>query len=112
VRYVTNPTQGASEQVVINVNTVLSLSAIRKGTRTYEFRGRNLPRVPGQLITLYRVDNTGKEIRTSNLKTDSSGIYTVTRKFTGNGTFHFLVRTSKTNDNAPGHSNTITTNIH
>lgn len=111
LRYATNPTQGASNSVVINVNTVLSLSAIRKGVRTYEFRGRNLPRVAGQLITLYRVDAAGNEIRTSNLKTDNSGIYTVTRKFTGNGTFKFRVRTSKTNDNAAGVSNTITVNV-
>ena len=72
----------ASNSVVINVHTTLSLSTVRTGTRTYIFQGRNLPRRAGQLITLYRVSN-GSEIRTSNLTTDSSGIYRVTRTFTG-----------------------------
>jgi hypothetical protein len=112
LRYVTNPGQDASDSVVVNVKTVLSLSAVRHGVRNYEFRGRNLPLASGQLITLYRIDNAGHEIRTANLKTDSSGIFTVTRTFTGSGTFRFRVRTSQTNDNAAGASSTITVNIH
>jgi hypothetical protein len=63
--------------------------------------------VAGQLITLYRVDSLGQEIRTSNLFTDASGIYRVTRTFTGTGTFLFRVRTSQTMNNAAGVSNTI-----
>ncbi|GAC1610515.1 MAG: hypothetical protein NVS3B26_17680 [Mycobacteriales bacterium] len=100
----------ASNSVVINVHTTLSLSTVRTGTRTYVFQGRNLPRRAGQLITLYRVAN-GAEIRTSNLTTDSSGIYRVTRTFTGTGTFQFLVRTSQTLTNAPGVSNVITVHV-
>ncbi|GAC1327894.1 MAG: hypothetical protein NVSMB13_14560 [Mycobacteriales bacterium] len=111
LRYTTNPTADQSPSVVINVKTVLSLSTVRKGVRQYEFRGRNLPRVAGQLITLYRVDDAGHEIRTSNLKTDDTGIYTVTRTFTGTGTFRFKVRTSRTSDNASGVSNTITVTV-
>ena len=101
----------ASNSVVINVHTTLSLSAVRIGVRTYIFQGRNLPRRSGQLITLYRIAN-GQEIRTSNLVTDASGIYRVTRRFTGTGTFQFRVRTSQTLTNAPGASNIITVNIH
>jgi len=101
----------ASNSVVINVHTTLSLSAIRTGTRTYVFQGRNLPRRAGQLITLYRISG-GQEIRTSNLTTDASGIYHVTRTFTGTGTFQFRVRTSQTLTNAPGASQVITVNIH
>jgi hypothetical protein len=112
IQYATTPTQGASGSVVVNVTTVLSLSTVRTGVRTYIFQGRNLPRVAGQLITLYRVDSAGNEIRTSNLVTDSSGIYRVTRTFTGTGTFQFLVRTSQTLNNAAGHSNTITVAVH
>jgi hypothetical protein len=100
----------ASNSVVINVHTTLSLSTVRTGVRTYVFQGRNLPRRAGQLITLYRVAN-GQEIRTSNLTTDSSGIYRVTRTFTGTGTFQFKVRTSQTLNNAAGVSNTITVNV-
>jgi hypothetical protein len=88
------------------VHTTLSLSAVRNsGVRNYTFQGRNLPRRSGQLITLYRIDNSGNEIRTSNLTTDSSGIYRVARHFTGTGTFTFIVRTSQTLNNAAGASN-------
>jgi hypothetical protein len=112
IQYATTSTQGASPSVVVNVHTVLSLSTVRTGVRSYIFQGRNLPRVAGQLITLYRVDGSGNEIRTSNLVTDSSGIYRVTRTFTGTGTFQFKVRTSQTLNNAAGVSNTITVNVH
>jgi adhesin/invasin len=101
----------ASNSVVINVHTTLSLSAVRTGVRQYVFQGRNLPRRAGQLITLYRIAN-GQEIRTSNLTTDASGIYRVTRTFTGTGTFQFRVRTSQTLTNAPGASNIITVTVH
>ena len=101
----------ASNSVVINVHTTLSLSAVRTGVRQYIFQGRNLPRRSGQLITLYRIAN-GQEIRTSNLTTDASGIYRVTRTFTGTGTFQFRVRTSQTLTNAPGASNIITVTVH
>jgi hypothetical protein len=95
-----------SPTVVVNVHTTLSLSAVRAaGVRTYTFQGRNLPRIAGQLITLYRIDSTGKEIRTTNLTTDSSGIYKVNRTFTGTGTFSFVVRTTQTLNNAAGKSN-------
>lgn len=112
IQYASNSATGASPSVVVNVRTVLSLSAVRTGTRTYVFQGRNLPRVAGQLITLYRVDGSGNEIRTSNLVTDDSGIYRVTRTFTGSGTFGFRVRTSQTLNNAAGASNTISVAVH
>ena len=111
IQYAVNSGVGASPSVVVNVRTVLSLSAVRTGVRTYVFQGRNLPRVAGQLITLYRVDSLGREVRTSNLTTDSSGIYRVTRTFGGTGTFQFKVRTSQTLNNAAGVSNTITVAI-
>jgi hypothetical protein len=104
-------TQGASPSVVINVSTVLSLSTVRGGVRTVVFQGRNLPRVAGQLITLYRVDSASNEIRTANLKTDASGVFRVRRTFTGAGTFRFRVRTPQTLSNAPGVSNTITVRV-
>jgi hypothetical protein len=90
---------------------VLSLSTVRTGVRTYIFQGRNLPRVGGQRITLYRVDNAGNEIITAYLITDSSGIYRLTRKFTGTGTFQFKVRTPQTLSNAAGVSNVITVRV-
>jgi hypothetical protein len=111
LQYAANSTQGASASQVINVRTVLSISARRVGLRTFVFEGRNLPRLAGQLITLYRLDAAGNEIRTSNLQTDSSGIYRVTRRFLSAGTFRFRVRTSQNLTNAAGASAAITVTI-
>jgi hypothetical protein len=110
VQYAANPTSGASPSVVISVHTTLSLSAVRTAPRTYRFQGRNLPRRAGQLITIYRIDANGNEIRTANAQTDSSGTYYVPalgspgRTFTGTGTFFFVARTSSTLNNAAGQS--------
>jgi hypothetical protein len=101
-----------SPSAVIHVHTALSLSAYRDGVRKYHFQGTNLPRRPGQLITLYRIDNNGLEIRTATVKTDSTGTWRIYRTFTGSGTFTFVVRTSATNDNAAGRSNERVTVIH
>lgn len=92
----------ASPSVVVNVHTTLSLSAVRSASRAYVFQGRNLPRLAGQLITLYRVDGAGTQIRTATTRTDSTGIWRLSRTFTGSGTFTFLVKTTQTLNNAPG----------
>jgi hypothetical protein len=110
-QYVLNSVQDASDSVLVNVHTTLSLSAVRTGARTYVFQGRNLPRIAGQLITLYRVTSAGTEIRTTNLTTDATGIYRVTRQFTGAGVYQFKVRTTQTLNNGPGTSNVISVNI-
>jgi hypothetical protein len=118
VQYAVNPTADASTSIVISVHTTLSLSAVRTGVRTYRFQGRNLPRLAGQLITLYRIDGNGHEIRTANTKTDSSGTYfipaagTPGRTFTGTGTFLFVARTSATLNNAAGQSARYRLTIH
>jgi hypothetical protein len=111
-QYALNSIQDASNSVLVNVHTTLSLSAVRTGVRTYVFQGRNLPRMAGQLITLYRVTSAGAEIRTANLTTDATGSYRVTRQFTGTGVYQFKVRTTQTLNNAPGASNVISVNIH
>jgi hypothetical protein len=103
-QYVNDPASG-SNSVVINVHTTLSLSAYRDGVRRYHFQGRNLPRRAGQLITLYRLDRTGREIRTATTYTNTSGIWRINRRFTGSGAFRFVARTSRTLTNAPGKSN-------
>ncbi|MDX6199332.1 MAG: hypothetical protein QOJ79_2483 [Actinomycetota bacterium] len=97
---------------VIQVHTTLSLSATRTGVRVYDFHGRNLPRRAGQLITLYRVTNTGGEVRTAIVRTDSTGTWHLTRTFSGEGTFPFLVRTSQTMDNASGRSSALVVEVH
>jgi len=94
------------------VHTTLSLSAYRDGPLRYHFQGRNLPRTAGQLITLYRLDSQGREIRTATTRTSTSGIWRINRRFTGSGTFRFVARTSQTLNNAPGRSNVRLTVIH
>jgi len=100
-----------SPSIVIHVHTALSLSAYRDGVRKYHFQGTNLPRRPGQLITLYRISG-GQEIRTATVYTDSTGTWRINRTFTGSGTFTFVVRTSANNNNAEGRSNERVTVIH
>lgn len=106
-----NSSDADSTSKVITVHTALSLSAYRDGTLRYRFQGRNLPRLSGQLITLYRLDRNGTEVRTATTKTDSSGIWRIDRTFTGAGTFTFVARTSQTLNNAAGRSNERTTVI-
>jgi len=109
IQYATAPAQ-ASPSVVVNVRTVLSLSTVRNGVRDYTFRGTNLPRVGGQLITLYRIAN-GSKIRTAIVYTDATGTWHIRRVFTGRGTFQFQVSTTQTLNNAAGSSNVITVTI-
>lgn len=112
VRY-TSPAAGTdSLSLVVQVHTALSLSAYRDGVRKYHFQGRNLPQIAGQLITLYRVDANGAEIRTAITRTNTSGIWRIDRTFTGSGQFVFVVRTSQTLNNAAGRSNERLTIIH
>jgi hypothetical protein len=102
----------SSDSLAQSVATALSLSAYRDGVRQYHFQGSILPHRSGQLITLYRIDNLGREIRTSTATTDASGIWRINRHFTGSGEFSFRARTSQTLTNAAGVSNTRLTVIH
>jgi hypothetical protein len=111
VQYANDSSQGASNSAVVQVRTVLSLSAAPAGTRTLVFRGSNLPRVAGQLITLYRVDAAGHEIRSAAVRTDSTGVFHLTRRFTGAGVFTFKVRTTQGLSNAAGSSSPIRVTI-
>ena len=97
---------------VIQVHTTLSLSATRTAVRTYDFHGRNLPRRAGQLITLYRVNGNGTEVRTAIVRTDETGTWHLSRTFTGGGTFPFVVRTTQTMDNANGRSDNLVVDVH
>jgi hypothetical protein len=134
VQYLNDPST-ASNSVVINVHTALSLSAYRDGVRRYHFQGTNLPRRAGQLITLYRYarsDNNGfcdphpaagdfngastdpncVAIRTATATTNSSNVWRIDRSFTGSGRFVFVARTSQTLTNAAGVSNFRLTIVH
>jgi hypothetical protein len=125
----------ASNSVVINVHTTLSLSAYRDGVRRYHFQGTNLPRRAGQLITLYRwarrdtngfcdphiaagdytassSDPNCVAVRTATATTNSTNVWRIDRTFTGSGQFVFQVRTSQTLNNAAGVSNPRLTIIH
>jgi hypothetical protein len=105
VRYAVLTADTDSPSQVIQVRTALSLSAYRDGPRQYHFQGTNLPRIAGQLITLYRVTADGREIRTATTKTNSSGVWRIDRAFTASGQFAFVVRTSRNLNNDAGVSN-------
>jgi hypothetical protein len=111
-RYVGGSVDTDSASSVVQVHTALSLSAYRDGVRQYHFQGRNLPQLAGQLITLYRIDDNGNEIRTAITRTGTTGIWRIDRRFTGSGQFTFVARTSSTLNNAAGRSNERLTVIH
>ena len=51
------------------------------------------------------MDRQGREIITSQIKTDGTGTYRIRRIFVGQGIFGFLTRTGQTLTNAAGVSN-------
>jgi uncharacterized repeat protein (TIGR01451 family) len=114
VRYsdVADSDNTASNTIVQKVASALSLSAYRDGVRKYHFQGTILPHRSGQLITLYRLDGTGREIRTATTVTDASGIWRINRTFSGSGQFTFRARTGQTLTNVAGVSNSRLTIIH
>ena len=93
-------------QVVLGVRTTLSIAAVRNGTRNYTFSGDSLPARPGGLIiSLYRVNSDGSQVLTSQARASATtGEWSITRQFTGTGTFGFVVRTGQDLQNAPGSS--------
>jgi len=101
-----------SGSVVQNVSTAMSLTAIRNGRRDYTFQGRILPRRAGQLITLYRVESSGREVLTEQIRTDNTGTWRIRRVFTGSGRFGFVARTGQNLTNVAGRSNIRPTVIH
>jgi uncharacterized repeat protein (TIGR01451 family) len=122
-----------SNSVAQQVATALSLSAYRDGVRRYHFQGTNLPRRPGQLITLYRyatgpnldkycvpgqelytpsVGGSCVAVRTATAYTNSTNVWRIDRAFSGSGQFYFVARTSSTLTNVAGFSNQRLTIIH
>ncbi len=91
---------------------MLSLGAVRTGTRRYVFQGRSAPHTAGQVITLYRLQPGGNEIRTATGYTDASGAFHISRAFPEGGRITLRVRTSPSLDNAAGVSNPVTVDPH
>ena len=105
--YVQTPGGIATPQVVVGVRTGLSLSAARTGTRTYVFSGRSIPaRSGGLVVSLYRLTKTGSVLTAQTRADAQSGSWSLTRAFSGVGTFDFVVRTGSDLRNAAGTSNT------
>jgi hypothetical protein len=94
-------------QEVLGVSTALSLSVNRTGTRSYVFSGRSIPaRSGGLIISLYRMAADGHLVLTAQTRASSStGNWSLTRQFTGSGTFDFVARTGADLQNASGGSN-------
>jgi hypothetical protein len=96
-----------SPQAVLGVSTGLSLSAARTGTRTYVFSGRSIPaRSGGLIVSLYRITADHHEVLTAQTRANATnGSWSLTRAFSGTGTFSFVVRTGSDLQNAAGRSN-------
>ncbi|MCW2777994.1 MAG: Bacterial Ig domain [Frankiales bacterium] len=79
--------------IVVTVRTTLSLTVTRTGTRTYRFSGNVAPKRAGQSVRItYRKGSSQVEV--SRTKVAANGSYSVTRTFSGTGTFDFSSRTS------------------
>ncbi len=97
----------ATPQRVINVATGLSLNAARTDVRTFVFSGRSVPaRSGGLIVSLYRLTGTGQVLTAQTRADAQSGDWSLTRRFTGTGTFDFVVRTGSDLQNVAGTSNT------
>ena len=104
----------AGAQIVLNVRTLLTLTAQRNASRDYTFSGRALPaRVGGLIVSLYRLTPEGRQVLTSQTRADATtGTYSIRRVFTGSGRFGFVVRTGQDLQNAPGASNVRSTLVY
>jgi hypothetical protein len=102
-----------TQQEVLGVATALSLSAARTGVRTYAFSGRSIPaRTGGLIVSLYRITADHHEVLTAQTRADAgTGNWSLTRAFSGTGTFSFVVRTGTDLQNAAGRSNERTVTI-
>lgn len=110
----TGESDKSSGSVVINVRTTLSLFAERHGRQDYTFSGDSLPaRAGGLIVSLYRVTEEGRNVLTAQGRADeSSGEWSISRRFTGTGRFGFVARTGQDIQNAPGASNVRSTLIY
>lgn len=77
-----------SAQPLVQVGSVASINAARVRPGTYRFTGRVYPARTGRLVSLYRNSRLFAQART-----DSSGIYTITKASAG-GTLSFYARTA------------------
>ncbi|MCW2607310.1 MAG: hypothetical protein JWO60_2003, partial [Frankiales bacterium] len=99
-----------SDSIVLTVKTSLNLKVARTGTRTYRFTGSLLPKRPGQLITVFYVNGSGRTIA-ARARNAADGTYNVTRTFSGTGTFTFFTGTGTDNNNAANDSNRVRVTI-
>ena len=96
----------ATPQEVLGVATALSMSVSRTAVRTYRFSGHSAPaRSGGLVVSLYRVTSDGHAVLTAQTRASSTnGDWSLTRAFSGTGTFGFVVRTGADLSNAAGSS--------
>jgi hypothetical protein len=101
----------AGPSAVTAVRSIASINARRLGTRLYSFYGSVQPRRPGQVVSLYRRTAAG-DVLTSQARTDSNGVWSITRQFTGSGEFGFYARTGNDLVNLGGTSPVRATVVH
>lgn len=94
----------ASASQVVQVRSALSLDSTRVGVRDVVFRGRAVPVRTGQLVSLYRVTQAGRQVLTAQARVQGSGAWSLRRVFSGTGRFGFVARTGGDMVNAAGTS--------
>lgn len=100
----------ASAEFFVQVRAVVSIAATRRSTRDYSFTGRVQP--AGGIVSIYRVESTGRRVLTSQTSVRPDGSYRVDRRFVGSGRFGFVAVVGGTDRHVGGTSPVRPTVIH
>lgn len=98
---------GSPDQPLIAVRTAASINAKRIAPRTYEFFGRVYPARDQRVVSIYLNGRIAAQGRS-----DATGIYRITRTFTGTDTFNFYERTGDDTYNLGSQSRTLSVRIY
>lgn len=97
--------------VQVDVQPLVSITAVRNAPRDYAFSGRVIP-ARSQRVTLWRVEPEGRRVLTGTGTVAADGSYRFARRFTGSGRFGFQVGVAATDSNLFGRSAVRPTVIH
>ena len=86
-----------SASTVVSVRAAVSQAVNRVGAKTYRFSGRVSPAQRGTLVQVFYAAPGGGSVLAATARTTSDGTWSLTRRFTGAGTFSFFTRTATNN---------------
>lgn len=96
---------GTTAQMPVNVRSVVSMTPVRTGVRTYRFSGSVYPKRAGVRVLVARRTSTGA-VAFARATTASNGVWTVTHRFLGTGSLDVVAATVSDAVNTAGQSPT------